>query len=200
MYECVLYVEVFPSNTGHQFWGVQCSTQNTRSNHCQCVCSGFLHFQVLSHTVYNMWRALSYIWTSFHNDHTWMCTVSTVLCFAQKLCSAQAIVTYLKPFSQRSHLNVVSCCAQVLCSAIALRQAGNWWKWQFLHGAQIINGQFLVPCYSLPMTMCSLLLPCMTALSLPGQLFLPHLTQIHTNLLQYKYYMCACQTYRAYQW
>ena len=56
---------------------------------------------------------------------------------------------------------------------VALRQAGNWWKWQFLHGAQIINGQFLVPCYSLPMTMCSLLLPCMTALSLPGQLFYP---------------------------
>ena len=92
IHECVLYVEVFPSNTGHQFPGVQCSTQNTRSDHCQCVCSGFFTFKnfLTLCTVCWVLRPLSYIWTSFQNDHTWMCTVSIVWCCAQVLCSAKS--------------------------------------------------------------------------------------------------------------
>ena len=67
-----------------------------------------------------------------------------VLSHSVQLWNAQTIVIYLYAFPQRSHLNVfstVSCSAQVLCSA----QAGNWWKWEFLREAQIINGRFLVP-------------------------------------------------------
>ena len=168
IHECVLYVEVFPSNTGHQFPGVQCSTQNTRSDHCQCVCSGFLHFQVLSHSVCS---GHCHIFERLSTTITLECVQSVPYCVLHRSYVALRPLSHIWNLFHNDHTwmwyRVVHRCY------VALRQAGNWWKWQFLHGAQIINGQFLVPCYSLPMTMFSLLLPCMTLLSLPVLLSYP---------------------------